>query len=173
MTGTSIASIGIRPARTEEARTLAVLHTRTRTAYYTAGGLPATELDGAERILPYWERAVSEGRALVAATSEGRVVGFLMTGPPKFDDVDAASVRELQQIGVEPGGWGRGVGGLLHEAFVRRLHADGLTDGVLECWEANPRAQAFYARHGWRPDGSRRPGPLGRDYIRLRVTVPL
>jgi ribosomal protein S18 acetylase RimI-like enzyme len=165
--------ISIRPARGEEAAALAALHTRTRTAYYTAGGLPANELTSAQQISAYWERAVAEGRAQVAATSEGGVVGFLMAGPPKFEDIDAASVRELQQIGVEPNGWGRGVGSLLHEAFVRRLHADGLTDGVLECWEANARAQAFYARHGWRPDGSRRSGPLGRDYVRLRVTVPL
>ncbi|MGW7820491.1 Gfo/Idh/MocA family oxidoreductase [Streptomyces puniciscabiei] len=35
------------------------------------------------------------------------------------------------------------------------------------------RAQAFHARHGRRPVGSRRPGTLGRDYIRLRVTVRL
>ncbi|MET9088431.1 GNAT family protein [Streptomyces sp. NPDC004237] len=165
--------ISIRPAREKEAVALAALHTRTRTAYYTAGGLPVNELTNAKQISAYWERAVAEGRAQVAAIPEDRVVGFLMAGPPKFDDIDAASVRELQQIGVEPNGWGRGVGSLLHEAFVVRLHADGLTDGVLECWEANARAQAFYARHGWRPDGSRRPGPLGHDYVRLRVNVPL
>jgi ribosomal protein S18 acetylase RimI-like enzyme len=165
--------ISIRSARGGEAAALAVLHTRTRTAYYTAGGLPAKELAGAEQISAYWERAVAEGRAQVAATPDDRVVGFLMTGPPKFDDIDATSVRELQQIGVEPNSWGHGIGRLLHEAFVRRLHADGITDGVLECWEPNARAQAFYASHGWRPDGSRRLGPLGRDYIRLRVTVPL
>ncbi|WP_228044344.1 GNAT family N-acetyltransferase [Streptomyces ferrugineus] len=164
--------ISIRPARTEEAHALAALHTRTRTAYYTAGGLPAQELAGAERISGYWQRAVDEGRAQVAAASGGRVVGFLMAGSPKFDDIAAASVRELQQIGVDPTGWGRGVGGLLHAAFVRRLRADGLTEGVVECWEANARAQAFYARQGWRPDGSRRPGPLGRDYVRLRLTIP-
>ncbi|MFG3289455.1 GNAT family N-acetyltransferase [Streptomyces sp. NPDC048179] len=165
--------ISIRPARGEEAAALAALHTRTRTAYYTAGGLPANELTSAKQISAYWERAVAEGRAQVASTSEDSVVGFLMAGPPKFEDIDSASVRELQQIGVEPNGWGCGVGSLLHEAFVRRLHADGLTDGVLECWEANARAQAFYARHGWRPDGSHRPGPLGRDYVRLRVRVSL
>jgi ribosomal protein S18 acetylase RimI-like enzyme len=165
--------ISIRSAHEEEAAALAALHIRTRTAYYTTGGVPAEELASAERISAYWERAVAEGRAQVAATLEGRVVGFLMAGPPKFDDLDAASVRELQQIGVEPNGWGRGAGSMLHEAFVRQLQADGLTDGVLECWEANARAQAFYARHGWRPDGSRRTGPLGYDYIRLRVTVPI
>ncbi|PPS68222.1 hypothetical protein BV882_33375 [Streptomyces sp. 46] len=163
----------MRSAREEEAAALAALHARTRTAYYTAGGVPPEELASAERISAYWERAVAEGRAQVAATPEDRVVGFVMDGPPKFDDLDAASVRELQQIGVEPNGRGRGVGSLLQEAFARRLQADGLTDGVLECWEANARAQAFYARHGWRPDGSRRTGPLGHDYVRLRMTVPI
>lgn len=166
-------SITVRPARADEAPALAAPHTRTRTAYYTAGGLPATELNSAEHITPYWQRAVAEGRAQVAVTSQDRMVGFLMTGPPKFDDVDAALAQELQQIGVEPDSWGRGVGGLLHEAFVRQLHADGFTVAVLECWVANARAQAFYARHGWLPDGSRRSGPLGRDYIRLRMESPL
>ncbi|MFF8394795.1 GNAT family N-acetyltransferase [Streptomyces sp. NPDC016172] len=115
--------------------------------------------------------AVTEGRAHVAVTSQHRLVGFLMAGPPKFNDINAAAVRELQQIGVDPNGRGRGVGSLLHEMFMQQLRADGFTHAVLECWEANARAQAFYAQHGWRPDGSRRPGPLGRDYVRMRMAV--
>lgn len=78
------------------------------------------------------------------------MIGFLMAGPPKSDGVDGASVRELRQIGVEPGGWGGGAGSLPHEASVRRPHGDGFTDGVLECREADAGAQAFHARHGWR-----------------------
>jgi RimJ/RimL family protein N-acetyltransferase len=52
--------------------------------------------------------------------------------------------------------------------FVRFLRDASLTTGVLEAWESNSRAQAFYARHGWRPDGHRRPGP-GGDYVRMRL----
>ncbi|WP_329585667.1 GNAT family N-acetyltransferase [Streptomyces sp. NBC_01362] len=63
--------------------------------------------------------------------------------------------------------WGRGVGGALHREFVALAAAAGCAEGVLECWASNTRAQRFYARNGWRPDGARRPGPLDHDYVRL------
>ena len=51
------------------------------------------------------------------------------------------------------------------------LRERSLTTGVLEAWERNTRAQAFYARHGWRPDGHGRPGPCEADYVRLRLDL--
>ncbi|MEU2701800.1 MULTISPECIES: GNAT family N-acetyltransferase [Micromonospora] len=42
--------------------------------------------------------------------------------------------------------WGRGVGGALHALFVGHLEDDGLALGVLEVWERNTRARAFYTR---------------------------
>ncbi|MFJ4898995.1 GNAT family N-acetyltransferase [Streptomyces sp. NPDC088727] len=101
----------------------------------------------------------------------GSVVGLLTAGPPHHEELDSATHYELYQVGVLPHVWGHGVGGALHREFVVRAVAAGCTEGVLECWASNTRAQRFYARHGWRRDGARRPGPMDSDYVRLRLKV--
>jgi ribosomal protein S18 acetylase RimI-like enzyme len=78
---------------------------------------------------------------------------------------------ELYQIHVHPGAWGTGVGSRLHEAYVRALRAAGLPHGTLSVWERNTRARAFYARHGWRPDGRRTPGPGNADYLGMLLEL--
>ncbi|MGW2572238.1 GNAT family N-acetyltransferase [Streptomyces sp. NPDC001537] len=86
-------------------------------------------------------------------------------------DVDAAVAGQLYQIHVSPGSWGHGIGSQLHAAFVQKLRDASLTTGVLEAWERNSRAQAFYARHGWKPDGHQRPGPAAANYVRMRLEL--
>lgn len=151
------------------------LHTLARTAYYQAGGVSDVELTSPEarvRRREAWTRAVRDGdRAVLCAERAGEVVGVLAMGPPYEADVDAASVGQLYQIHVRPGLWGQGVGGSLHAAFVRFLRERALDTGVLEAWERNTRARAFYARHGWQPDGHHRPGPGGARYVRLRLRL--
>ncbi|MEU6256617.1 GNAT family N-acetyltransferase [Streptomyces sp. NPDC047043] len=105
------------------------------------------------------------------AVREGAVAGVLSMGPPYEDDVDPAKTGQLYQIHVRPGSWGEGIGSLLHEAFVRFLRERPLTEGVLEAWQRNSRAQAFYARHGWRRDGHSRPGPGEAEYVCLRLEL--
>jgi len=166
----------LREATAEDADALADVHTRTRTAYYTAGGMPEDELadpsawrqrrDAWARVLAAPMRAT-----LVAEDSDGTVVGLLTAGPPHHDDLDASTHYELYQIGVLPHAWGRGVGGALHREFVALAAAAGCAEGVLECWASNAHARGFYARNGWRPDGARRPGPLDHDYVRLRLKL--
>lgn len=41
-------------------------------------------------------------------------------------------------------------------------------DGIVD---VHTRALTFYLRRGWQPDGDRRPGPGGADYVFLRLTV--
>ena len=151
------------------------LHTRTRTAYYQAGGLPEAELSSPEARLrrrEMWMRAVHDDtKTVMCAVREGEVVGILAMGPPHDSDIDAAAVGQLYQIHVRPGRWGQGIGSELHAAFVRSLRDASLTAGVLEAWERNSRGQAFYARHGWRPDGRHRQGPGDANYVRLRLDL--
>ncbi|MEV6169200.1 GNAT family N-acetyltransferase [Streptomyces sp. NPDC051954] len=73
---------------------------------------------------------------------------------------------QLYQVHVRPGLWGQGVGSHLHAAFVKFLRDASLSSGVLEAWERNSRAQVFYARHGWKPDGHHRPGPDDVNCVR-------
>jgi len=70
---------------------------------------------------------------------------------------------------VRPDSWGSGIGSRLHHAYVQTLLDASLPYGILSVWERNTRARAFYARHGWRPDGGRVTGPGGADYLRLRL----
>lgn len=166
----------LRDAAVKDLDILTDVHTRTRTAYYAAGGVPERELaDPAARSKRHdaWARvlATSTRTTLCAEDPGGTVVGLLTAGPPHHEDLDAARNYELYQIGVLPNTWGHGVGGALHREFIARAAATGCDEGVLECWVPNTRAQRFYARHGWRPDGARRLGPMNNDYIRLRLAI--
>lgn len=119
-----------------------------------------------------WMRAVrSSDRTVLCAEREGELVGVLAMGPPYEADVDATTAGQLYQIHVRPGRWGQGIGSYLHAAFVQFLRDASLATGVLEAWESNSRAQAFYARHGWKPDGHHRPGPGDANYVRMRLSL--
>jgi GNAT superfamily N-acetyltransferase len=114
-----------------------------------------------------WARAIrSTDRTTLCAVREAdpdasAVLGILAIG----------TTGELHQIHVRPDNWGRGIGSLLHDAYVRTLRDASIPYGTLSAWERNPRALAFYTRHGWRPDGERTPGPGGADYLRLRLEL--
>ncbi|MCF3176576.1 GNAT family N-acetyltransferase [Streptomyces sioyaensis] len=163
----------LRPAVPADLDSLVELHTRARTAYYRAGGLPAAEIDtpdGPARRREGWARSIrSPTRTVRCALRNDTVVGVVAMGPPLVPGNEPVTVGELYQIHVLPGQWGQGIGGQLHAAFVRFLRDAALPTGRVEAWERNDRAQAFYARHGWQPDGHRRPGPAGTCYVRMRL----
>ncbi|MGW9079729.1 N-acetyltransferase family protein [Streptomyces kronopolitis] len=172
----------LRPAVPADLDALVELHTRARTAYYRAGGLPAARIDtpdGPARRREGWERPIrSATRTVRCAVRNDTVVGVVAMGPPlgagsESHDPgnEAEAVGELYRIHVLPGQWGRGIGGQLHAAFVRFLREAALPAGRFEAWERNERARAFYARRGWRPDGHRRPGPAGACYLRMRLDM--
>ncbi|MEV7891292.1 N-acetyltransferase family protein [Streptomyces sp. NPDC002817] len=165
----------LRPAGLDDLDAITDLHTRARTAYYEAGGWSEPELTSPEAFAgrrEMWLHAVrNDTKTVLCAVRGDELVGVLAMGPPHDADVDAAAVGQLYQIHVRPGSWGQGIGDRLHAAFVRHLRDASQTAGVLEAWERNSRAQGFYARHGWRPDGHRRPGPGDGNYVRMRLTV--
>ncbi|WP_230396193.1 GNAT family N-acetyltransferase [Streptomyces blattellae] len=165
----------LRSAGPDDLDQITALHTQARTAYYRAGGLPDAELTSPEacsRRREMWLRAIKgDTRLVLCAVREGETVGVLAMGPPLDADVDPAAVGQLHQIHVRPGCWGQGIGSQLHAAFVRYLRDASLTAGVLEAWERNRRAQAFYARHGWQPDGHHRAGPGDANYVRMRLDL--
>jgi RimJ/RimL family protein N-acetyltransferase len=159
--------IGIRPATPGDLDAMVAVHTQARTAYYRAGGLDdadiCTPAQHAERVAG-WARAIS-------ATDRHTLCAVPVTDPEEvLGALSISTAGELHQIHVRPDSWGSGIGSRLHHAYVQTLLGASLPHGTLSVWERNTRARAFYARHGWRPDGERAPGPGGADYLRLRLT---
>ncbi|MFD0268487.1 GNAT family N-acetyltransferase [Streptomyces sp. NPDC127106] len=140
----------IRAAHPADVDAIAALHTRARATYYR-GRLPEEAYAGAAELAASregWSRAVArteaEGRVL-CAEEDGR-----LTGVAAFRT--ATGETTLTQLHVDPVHWRRGVGAALHAACLDAWRAAGVDRARLEVYEHNLRAQAFYARHGWRPD---------------------
>jgi GNAT superfamily N-acetyltransferase len=106
-------------------------------------GLPAVR----ER---FWTVALTDERyrenRVAVAERDGELVGIAMSGPPL--DADAAWSRQLYVLYVYAADHGSGAGPALLEAVLRREEPAAL-------WVAdpNPRAQAFYRKHGFAADG--------------------
>ncbi|RKN44546.1 GNAT family N-acetyltransferase [Micromonospora endolithica] len=165
----------MRTATLDDLEPVIDVHTRARLAYYGAGGLaPEAVRDPAqvrEQRTGWTEAIRSPVKRVVCADVDGEIVGVGAMGPPHSPDEDPGSVGQLYQIHVAPGRWGNGVGSTLHAAFVAYLAEASLRTGLLEVWERNARARSFYARHGWKPDGRSRPGPLDAPYVQMRLRV--
>lgn len=80
---------------------------------------------------------------------DGVVKGFLHYGSD-----------EVRRLYVEPILQGQGIGAALLEYAIRELH-------VTRLWalKKNPRAIAFYARHGFRPNGKRKLEADTEEYL--------
>src|SRR5690606_24867170 len=88
----------------------------------------------------------------VGRAAEGaEILGFVMYGPPRDDEVPA-STGELWAINLAPSAWGHGVGAILLEAAVSGLSRD-YRHAYLWVLETNARARRFYEKHGWACDG--------------------
>lgn len=90
-------------------------------------------------------RGHDPGRTWVAVTA-GEVIGFAVSGASRDDP--PATALELYAIYVLAAHHGSGAGQALLDAAVG--------DAPASLWvlDDNPRARAFYARNGFRPDGA-------------------
>ena len=88
----------------------------------------------------------------LAVEETGKVVGFAAAGPGRDDDIDVE--LELYALYVRAAHHGTGL--------ADRLLAKAVGEAPAYLWvfEANPRARAFYTRHGFRPDGARKLDPF-------------
>lgn len=96
-----------------------------------------------------WLRALTEERfarhRVAVALRDGQVVGIAMAAEPGAEGVELTT---LYLLAAEHGS---GAGARLLDAVLE-------PDEPAALWVAdpNPRAQAFYRRHGFRPDGAER-----------------
>lgn len=90
------------------------------------------------------DRRYRENRAAVAER-DGELIGIAMSGPPL--DAGAPWARQLYVLYVHKADHGTGAGRALLQAVIDRAESAAL-------WVAdpNPRAQAFYRKHGFAAD---------------------
>ncbi|MDT0166317.1 GNAT family N-acetyltransferase [Actinotalea sp. AC32] len=116
----------------------------------------------------FWTAVLTDDRPdRVAALAErdGVVVGVALAGPPL--DVTDAWARQLYVLYTLVGVHGSGTGAALMDTVLGGAAPVGL-------WVAdpNPRAQAFYRRHGFEPDGRTRVDDGVRAIRMVRVVGP-
>lgn len=105
---------------------------------------------------------ISQGlTTTLLALHEGAAVGMAAFGPSRDDDVQGL---ELYALYVLPSAWRAGVGTALLEAC----------GDIRSLWvlKGNQRARAFYARHGFAPDGVSTVLDLGAPIVEIRMVRP-
>jgi GNAT superfamily N-acetyltransferase len=99
----------------------------------------------------FWTAALTDERYVAhraaVAEREGRLIGIAMSGPPL--DTAAAWTRHLYVLYVQAADHGTGAGRALLEAVL-----DPAESAALWVADPNPRAQAFYRKHGFVADGT-------------------
>lgn len=142
----------IRHATADDADALVRMHTLAHEQCY-ASQLPAaffearraTILERVERRRPHLD---SDEPRIVAVDASGDIVGFADAGAGR--DADRPEELELYSLYTLARAYGSGVGAALLRAAI------GGSPAFLWVLEDNPRARAFYAKHGFRPDGERK-----------------
>lgn len=159
-------SITVRQARADDAGAMARIHWQSWQETYR--GLMADEIldhpGFVERRERFWAAALTDERfsanRVAIAERDGEPVGIAMAGPAQ--DPDAHWPVQLFVLYVLAADHGTGAGLGLLEAVIGNGHA------ALWVADPNPRAQAFYRKHGFRPDGARLRDPdLGIEEIRM------
>lgn len=147
----------IRPAEPDDALVVARVHVRSWQVAYR-GLLSGSYLDALkpEDRAKRYTFGSSDPRApyTIVALMDGTICGFATTLPTR--DADSAGQGELAGLYVDPDWWDYGVGRALITAARGRLVAQGFATAMLWVLDSNARAQLFYAKDGWKPDGLRR-----------------
>jgi GNAT superfamily N-acetyltransferase len=146
-------SLIVRPAQVQDIAQMARVHVRCWQETYR-GLIPDAVLDdpsfpaARERM---WTAALTDERCRynrsAVAVRDGELTGIAMSGPP--EDATAAWARQLRVLYVQASDHGTGAGQALLEAVV-----DPGESTMLWVADPNPRAQAFYRKHGFVPDGT-------------------
>ena len=144
-------ALTVRPARAEDAAQMARVNVQCWQETYR-GLMSDAVLDDPGLLAArgrFWTAALTDeryrGNRVAVAERDGHLVGIAMSGPP----LDAGAwARQLYVLYVRAAEHGRGAGPTLLEAVV-----DPDESATLWVADPNPRAQAFYRKHGFVADG--------------------
>jgi GNAT superfamily N-acetyltransferase len=148
----------LRPAEPADAMDVARVHVRAWQVAYRKL-LPDEYLDGLkveDRAQRYTFGGTDprEPMTTVAVDDRGTIRGFATTCAAR--DADVPGHGELAAIHVDPDWWGHGVGQALLASARAHLLDSGFRRAILWVLVGNVRAERFYAKDGWKPDGSQR-----------------
>ncbi|RMI35518.1 GNAT family N-acetyltransferase [Nocardia stercoris] len=145
------------PLGAAHTRSLAVCHIECwREAHWHLVPRHLMDAFDVDRRAAQWERQRVRGLSttvVAVATGTTEVIGFADAGAPR--DLPAAATAELCGLYVRAAWYGTGLARELLDTVL-----DPATDTSLWVFDDNPRAQAFYRKSGFRPDGTRRPEPF-------------
>lgn len=158
----------VRPAEVQDVAQMARVHVRCWQETYR-GLMPDTVLDdpgfpGARERM--WTAYLTNERyrenRVAVAERDTDLVGIAMSGPP--EDAAAAWTRQLYVLYVYAAEYGTGAGRALLEAVI-----DSGESATLWVADPNPRAQAFYRKHGFAADGTAQVQDGVREIRMVRV----
>ena len=169
------APVSLRPARPGDAAAIARVHVETWRAAY-AGIVPDAYLvsmtESKQALM--WNhtvrRAVAPEAVLAAESTDlpgGRIVGFGSCGGARGQPGNG----EVFTLYVAPDWQGQGIGRLLLEALLARLHGGGLNQAVVWVLGANP-ARFFYEALGGRRVAERNERFAGVDLAEAGYAWP-
>jgi GNAT superfamily N-acetyltransferase len=143
----------VRAARVEDAAAMARMHMQSWQETYR-GLMPDRVLDDPGLVAArekFWISVLTDERFRANRTAlaerDGAVIGVAMAGPA--DDVGAVGVTHLFVLYVVAAEHGSGAGAALLDAVLRPEEP-----ATLWVADPNPRAQAFYRKHGFVADGT-------------------
>lgn len=160
----------LRQATADDADALVRMHTAVHEECYAGLLTPsffaarrASIGERTEQRRPYLRQATDP--RIIAVDEVGEIVGFADAGPGR--DADRPQERELFSLYTLRRTYGSGLGAALLEAAL------GGSPAYLWVLEDNPRARAFYARHGFAPDGVRKLLPADWEELpEIRLVRP-
>lgn len=146
-------SLTVRPARVEDVAQMALVNVRCWQETYR-GLMSDAVLDDPDFLSTrerFWAAALTDERyrrnRVAVAERDGELIGIAMSGPPL--DADVTWTRQLYVLYVYAADHGTGAGLALLVAVV-----DAGESVALWVADPNPRAQAFYRKHGFVADGT-------------------
>ena len=152
--------VTIRQATTTDAEAIARVDIASWRGAY-AEILPGSylaSLEVADRAGRWSADLTAEGTSVLVAEDGTGTVGFTSIGPCRDEDAEAGDL-EIYATYLHPRVWGSGVARDLMRTVLGNL--DSGTAVTLWILEGNERAQHFYRRHGFQPDGTERIDEIG------------